>query len=154
MRNKYALEPGVRALLVDMGLNPTAVLRRAGLRPDLLSGGTVWLSQDQWFSLWHALEDEADHPHLPLMIGEHLSPEIFSPAIFAAMMSPDLNTAAQRVATYKKLIGPLHMAVDVGGDATTISFDWPVGSVPPETMVITELLSWVCLLYTSDAADE
>jgi len=143
LRDRYALEPGIRALLVDLGVRPTAVLRRAALRPDLLAGGPVWLAQDDFFALWNALEVEANHPNLPLLIREKLSPETFSPALFAAMMSPDLNTAARRVATYKKLIGPLHMQVDVALDSTTISFEWPVGSVPPTTLVITELLSWV-----------
>ncbi|MEM7338620.1 MAG: AraC family transcriptional regulator ligand-binding domain-containing protein [Actinomycetota bacterium] len=145
MGNRYALEPGVRALLIDLGVSPTAVLRRAGLRPDLLAGGPVWLSQDEFFGLWRALEAEADHPNLPLLIEEKLSPEVFAPALFAAMMSPDLNTAARRVAVYKKLIGPLHMRVDAGPAGTTIGFEWPVGAHPPTTMVMTELLSWVAM---------
>ena len=111
--------------------------------PTYLPAGPSGLPRKKFFSLWTALEVEANHPNLPLFIPEKLSPETFAPALFAAMMSADLNTAARRVATYKKLIGPLHMLVDVAPDSTTISFEWPLGSAPPTTMVITELLSWV-----------
>ncbi|MEM7274171.1 MAG: AraC family transcriptional regulator ligand-binding domain-containing protein [Actinomycetota bacterium] len=143
MGNRYALEPSTRALLADMGLSPTAVMRRAGLRSDLLSGGPVWLSQDEFFSLWRALEIEANHPNLPLLIGQTVSPEVFAPPLFAAMMSPDLNTAAKRIAVYKRLIGPLRVEVDIATDQTTISFEWPEGADPPMSLVLTELLFWV-----------
>lgn len=145
MSDKYALEPGVRAALTDLGLNPTAVMLRAGLRPDLLAGGPVWLSQDDFFSLWRSLEVEVGHPNLPLLIAETLSPELFAPPVFAALMSTDLNTAAQRIAVYKKLVGPLCVTVDVDTERTTICLAWPGGSEPPSTLVLTELLFWVAL---------
>lgn len=140
MHNKYALEPSARALLTDIGISPAAVLRRAGLRSNLLSGGPVWLSQEEFFSLWRALEVEADEPNLPLLIAQAISPEVFAPPVFAAMMSPNLNIAAQRLALYKKLIGPVLMEADVAPERTSISFSWPAGDEPPSTLAITELL--------------
>lgn len=130
-------------MLTDIGLSPMAVLRRAGLRPDLLASGPVWLTQDEFFSLWGSIEIEANHPHLPILIVETLSPDLFAPSLFAAVVSPDLNTAARRVAQYKRLIGPLHMGIDIGAQETTLSFEWPVGAQPPDSMVLTELLFWV-----------
>lgn len=145
MSDKYALEPGIRAALTDLGLNPSTVMLRAGLRPDLLAGGPVWLSQDKFFSLWRALEVEIGRPNLPLVIAETLSPEVFAPPVFAALMSPDLNTAAQRIAVYKRLVGPLRATVDIEPEHTTISLTWPAGAEPPSTLVLTELLFWVAL---------
>ena len=75
---KYALEPTVRALLLDMGLRPAAVLRRAGLRADLLSHGHVWLTQDEYFNLWRAVETEAGDPDFVLTMTEAFSPELFA----------------------------------------------------------------------------
>ncbi|MBT8494928.1 MAG: AraC family transcriptional regulator [Deltaproteobacteria bacterium] len=153
MGNRYALEPGVRAMLTDIGLSPTAVFRRAGLRLDLLSDGPVWLAQDEFFSLWRAIEVEANHPNLPILILEMFSPDLFSPSLFAAVASPDLNTAAHRVAQYKRLVGPLHMDIDIGAHQTTLSFEWPAGSHPPDSMVLTELLFWVGLARLGTRAD-
>lgn len=141
--NKYALDPGVRAMLVDMGMSPANVLRSAGLRADLLAGGSVWLSQSEFFSLWRAIESESGDPNLPLLIEHAFAPGAFAPTIFAAMMSPDLNTAASRLATYKKLIGPMRLDVDIAGATTTISYTWPSDAEPPATLVLSELLFWV-----------
>ena len=104
---KYSLDPSLRAVLVDLGVRPANVLRRAGLRSDLLSKGPVWLEQTEFFALWEAIETETGDPNLPLRIEDIFAPEVFAPPIFAALMSKDLNTAAARVATYKKLIGPM-----------------------------------------------
>lgn len=145
---KYALDPGVRAMLVDMGMSPANVLRRAGLRADLLAGGPVWLNQTQFFSLWRAIEAESGDPNLPLLIEHAFAPGAFAPTIFAAMMSPDLNTAASRIATYKKLIGPMRLNVDIAADSTTISYKWPVGAEPPATLILSELLFWVEMART------
>lgn len=145
MSDRYALEPGVRAALTDLGLNPTAVMLRAGLRPDLLTGGPVWLSADEFHALWCSLEAEVDHPNLPLLIAETLSPEAFAPPLFAALMSSDLNTAAQRVAVYKRLVGPVRVTVEVAAEETTIDLAWPADAEPPTTLVLTELLFWVAL---------
>ncbi len=148
MSSKYALEPSVRAVLIDMGLRPANVLRRAGLRADLLAGGPVWLQQDEFFSLWEAIEVESADPNLPLLIEQAFTPEAFAPTIFAAMMSPDLNTAARRIATYKKLIGPLRLAVDVAEAHTTIRYEWPTDATPPASLILAELLFWVEMART------
>ncbi len=145
---KYALDPGIRAVLTDLGLRPASVLRRAGLRADILAGGPVWLSQDEFFSLWRAIETEAGDPNLPLRIEDAFAPEVFAAPIFAALMSPDLNTAALRIATYKKLVGPMRLLVDVGADATSIAYDWPVDADPPDSLVLSELMFWVQMVRT------
>ena len=144
----YALDPASRAILVDLGVDPNNVLRRAGLPADLFARGSVRLSQTDFFAFWHAIEDEADDPNLPLRLVEVFSPEVFEPAIFAALASPNLNVAAQRVATYKKLIGPMTLDVDTAADATTLSFHWPSDTFPPATMILGELLFWVALVRT------
>jgi len=145
---KYALEPGLRAVLLDMGLSPANVLRRAGLPADLLARGPVWLSQDEFFSLWASIEQESNAPNLPLLMEQAFSPEAFSPAVFAAVMSPNLNLAASRISTYKKLVGPMRLNVDIDDEQTTISYDWPLGVDPPQTLVLSELLFWVEMVRT------
>lgn len=146
--NRYAIDPGMRALLVDVGLSPARVLRRAGLRADLLAGGAVWLSQDDFFELWRAIESESGNPNLPLLVEHAFSPGAFAPAVFAALASTDLNLAASRVATYKKLIGPVRVDVSIGQDRTEISSIWPNGAKPPASLLLSELLFWVELART------
>ena len=148
MANKYALDPGVRVMLIDMGMRPGSILRRAGLRADLLAGGPVWLTQDEFFSMWRAMEAESDEPNLPLLIEHAFAPGAFTPMIFAVTVSPDLTTAAGRIADYKKLTGDSRIQVDTADGETTISYEWPAGAEPPATMVLTDLLFWVAAART------
>ena len=142
----YALDPASRALLLDLGVAPANVLRRAGLPADLFVRGPVRLPERDFFAFWQAVEDEADDPNLPVHIAEVISADMFEPALFAALVSPDLNTAANRVAAYKKLIGPMALQVDAKPDGTTLSFHWPSGVTPPPALILTELLFWVALI--------
>lgn len=141
--NRYALDPAMRALLADIGVSPAVVLRRAGLPLDLLNRANVWLEQHELFDLWHSIEVEVSEPNLPLAIGRAFSPEMFAAPVFAALTSPDLNTAASRLAVFKRLIGPVRLVVDIGGAQTRITYKWPQGAEPPASLVLTELLFWV-----------
>ena len=104
--NVYTVNPGWRILLMDAGLNPTNVLRRAGLPDDLFGREKETLSTEKYFGLWQAIEAEADDPTVSLRIGSNVSMEAFDPPIFAAMCSPDLNTALERLARHKRLLAP------------------------------------------------
>ncbi|OII67950.1 AraC family transcriptional regulator [Streptomyces sp. CC77] len=148
----FAVEPAVQALLVDLGVTPAHVLRRAGLPQDLFSRAPVRLSADRYFALWRALEEETGDPELPLAIGRALSPAVFDPPLFAALCSPDLRTAAHRVAAYKKLIGPISLRVDETADRVRLVYRWPAALEPPPLLVVTELVFWVVLARTATRA--
>ena len=70
-----------------------------------------------------------------------MSVEAFDPALFACLCSPDLNTALQRLAHYKRLIGPLHMAVDIRADRTQVSLRCYGSTAPiPRSLGVSELV--------------
>lgn len=142
---RFTVDPSIKALLTDLGVSPTRVLRRARLPTDLFGRGPVDLSSDEYFRLWEALDDEGDDPNLAVAIGRSISVEMFNPPIFAALCSPDLETAARRIATYKPLIGPMQVAVDRDDEGLTIGFRWPVGMTPPPLLAAAELVFWVAL---------
>ncbi len=144
---EYAVNPGWGVLAKDLGLSPSAVLRRAGLPQDLYVRGPEWLSTDQYFALWSALEEEfGDRDALPIRIGESLSAEAFDPPIFAALCSRDLNGAAERIARFKRLIGPMRVEIEVAEHETTITYRWPAHVAPPVGLAATELVFWVALV--------
>jgi AraC-like DNA-binding protein len=142
----YAVSPGWKVLLHDAGLSPADVLRRAALPGDLFGRDKAALTTAEYFRLWHGIETEADDPNLPLRIGAAISVEAFDPPIFAALCSPDLDTALGRIAHYKKLIAAMALHVDVGDDATTLELEWLDKTVaPPAVLVLTELVFFVQL---------
>jgi len=142
---RFTLDPGIRALLEDLGIPAGRLLRRAQLPAGLFRGGPVAVTPAEYFRLWDALDAEADDPNLAVAIGQAISVEMFSPPLFAALCSPNLEVAARRIATYKPLIGP--MRVDITQDRTglTVTYRWPAGMTPPQLLATTELAFWVAL---------
>jgi hypothetical protein len=69
-----------------------------------------------------------------------ISVEVFDPPIFAALCSPNLIVAAERIAQYKQLIGPLRLNVTQGPAGTTLTLAWPVLHDPPQVLAISELV--------------
>ncbi len=88
---------------------------------------------------------EAGDRNLPLAFAEALSVEAFDPALFAAICCPDLKSAAERIAKYKPLIGPLVLDVEDQEHSVTITMSWPTTLSPPPALGHVELLFWVAL---------
>jgi AraC-like DNA-binding protein len=144
--NVFTVNPGWRIVLLDAGLNPTNVLRRAGLPDDLFGREKETLSSEKYFDLWRAIEAEADDPTVSLRLGSSVTMESFDPPIFAAMCSPDLNTALQRLARHKRLCAPMVMHVEVRQTETTLELEWLDESLePPTSLIAAELVFFVQL---------
>lgn len=142
---RFTLDPSIKALLNDLGVRPARVLRRAQLPTDLFGRGPAALTPGEYFRFWEALDVESGDRDLAVAIGKSISVEMFNPPIFAALCSPDLATAAQRIATYKPLIGPMRLEVEHSGDGLTIEYRWPAGMTPPPLLATAELVFWAAL---------
>ena len=144
----FPVEAGWRTLLKDLGVKPADVMRRAGLPEDLLTRPQVGLTTAEYFSFWRSLEAAVGDPLFPLRLVEAITPEIFSPPIFAALCSPNLRLATQRLSRYKRLVAP--MALDVSVDKRgwlSLSPRWLDARVaPPLSVVASELAFFVRLV--------
>lgn len=131
----YAVWPGWRVLMQDAGLEAPPVLHRARLPADLFNRTQVRLETDEFFRLWESLEAEAAlvDPDLPapLQIARVMSSDWFDPELFAALCSPDMACALDRIATYVRLIAPMVVQVDRTPAHTTVTLDFPDRSRPP-----------------------
>ena len=142
----YAVNPGWRLLLRDMGINPANVLRRAELPADLFARDGALLECDEYFKFFRSIEEVANEPAIALRLGAAISVEAFDPPIFAALCSPNLNISLQRIARYKPLIGPMVMHVDVGKTKTAMTIEWPTVKTPaPAVLAHAELAFFVQL---------
>ena len=132
---------GWKLLILDLGLSPSDVLGLARLPADLFARQGATLSPAQYFGLWRGLELAAAGEELALKLGEVMSVESFDPALFACLCSPDLNTALQRLAQYKRLIGPLNMVVDICSDRTLVTLSCYGHTEPiPRSLGVSELV--------------
>ncbi|KKC34026.1 AraC family transcriptional regulator [Devosia psychrophila] len=145
--HSYALDTTWRTLLKDLGIVPANVLRRAGLSDDLFQQPSARLPPEDYYRLWDSLEAEVADPLLPIRLCEAFRSESFSPPLFAALCSPNLLVAAQRIAHYKTLIGPIRLDVTQVADTVTIELTWldrPL--LPPTSLVLMELLFCVSVV--------
>jgi len=96
------------------------------------------LTPDEYFRFWSALQAEGGDRDLALDVGQAISVETFSPPIMAALCSPTLTVAAQRIATYKPLVGPLHLDVTDTEAGLCIAYQWPPDRRPPTLLATSE----------------
>lgn len=71
--------------------------------------------------------------HHKITIADKLSPEVFDPPIFAAMYSPNLQVAAERIAIHKRLLGPMRLRVELDADGLDLELGWPAGDPSPQS---------------------
>ena len=143
---RYALDPGFKTMLTSVGARHEHVLRVAGLAEDLLNRSDARVSADQFFSFLQAIEAVVDDPLLALRLAEGINADSFSPPGFAALCSPDMTTAARRLAKFKPLIAPVALVVESTDAGLQIAYDWydtPPG--PPTSFVGAEALFLVKL---------
>jgi AraC-like DNA-binding protein len=142
---RFTVDPGTRALLHDLGISVARVLRQAQLPAGVFAHGPVTLTVEEYYRFWEAVDAEAADPDLPARIGRTLSVEAFNPPLFAALCSANLRTAAERIAVFKPLIGPVALNVSAGQRDLTIAYHWPEQLVPPRLLVAAELAFWIAL---------
>jgi AraC-like DNA-binding protein len=142
----YALDTTWRTLFKDLGVVPSHVLRRAGLADDLLQQPSVRLAPKDYYLLWESIEAETGDPLFPIRLCQVIRSESFSPPLFAALSSPNLLVAAQRIAKYKALIAPMRLGVTEARDFVTMELTWLDAPLsPPASLVMMELLFCVLL---------
>lgn len=142
---RYVLDIGWSGFIKDMDIPIQDVLRHAQLPLDLLARKAPTVTADEYFRLWeglaHVLRDE---PTFPLRMAETLSPDNFSPALFASLCSANMTVALKRIAQYKPIVGPVRLLVEQHDQRTTAIFQsvQPNGTLPP-SIIAFELAFWV-----------
>ena len=143
----FPVDPGWRPLLKDLGIRSDTLLRRAGLPEELFTRPNNGLTTAEYFRFWEALQAEAGDPLLPLRLVEVIGAESFIPPIFAALCSANLLQAGQRLSTYKKLIAPMSLNVNVGSDgALTLSPHWLEAQAQVPFVVVASELAFLLRL--------
>ncbi|NBX20808.1 MAG: AraC family transcriptional regulator [Betaproteobacteria bacterium] len=117
--SKFAIQRGWKLLLADMALPVGEVLAWAGLPGDMFSRQDASLSPADFFKLWNGMEQVAGGDDLPLRFGRAISVEAFDPPIFASLCAPNMNVALQRLSSFKRLIGPMILEVQVTSNGTS-----------------------------------
>lgn len=152
MSRGLSIGPATAVIISGLGIDPAAVLRRAGLPSDLFARGTT-VTAERYFDLWAALEAEFARPDLAVHVASTLTVEAFDPPLFAGLCSANLRQAAERIAVYKRLIGPMELVVDETHDGLRLEIRWIATPPPPDTLIEAELLFWVAFARAGTRAN-
>ncbi|MEM6646430.1 MAG: AraC family transcriptional regulator ligand-binding domain-containing protein [Bacteroidota bacterium] len=138
----YRLPPATRIVMREVGLSSANVLRRANLPADLFSRETPSVSAEGYVRLWQATGEEAGDRPVGLEIGRLAAQEMLSAPIIAALASPDLATAAERLSQFKALIGPLTLSTERTSEGLTLRFA-AKGFALPSVLALVDVSYWV-----------
>lgn len=120
----YAIGEGWRGILAEVGVDYGDVLRRAGLPDDLLNRDNVRLSSESFLRFFEALDASVGDPTFWVRLTEAMNPEFFTPPVFAALCSPNLAVAAERLARFKPLLGPISLDVRDAAEGLKLVYRW------------------------------
>jgi Arabinose-binding domain of AraC transcription regulator, N-term len=134
--HSYALDTTWRTVLKDLGVVPANVLRRAALPDDLLQQPSVRLAPEDYYRLWDSVEVETGDPLFPIRLYQAIRSESFSPPLFAALCSPNLLVAAQRIARYKTLVAPMRLNIAEARNVVTVELIWLDAPLSPPVSLV------------------
>ena len=123
--------------LEELGVSVPAVLRRAGLAPNLFDQTRVLVKTDELFALWRAVGDASNDPLIALKLGTETRTERFHPSGIAALSTPNFGAAISHMARYKQLTCPEEMRQETSNGEWSIQFRWLL-AVDSEPQVLTE----------------
>lgn len=134
------LSSGVLARLEALGASPDRALSVARAR----AGGEI--STEAFFTFWDVL-GASSPPEVGLRLAQETRTQDYDLPSLAALCSPDVQTALEKLGRYKRLCGPKDLAVETRGDEIVVHTVWEhaTGPVPPR-LVDGSLASLLVLL--------
>lgn len=132
--------PGWRLVLEDLEVDAVAVLRRVGLPIIVFDGEGSRIPLDDFYALYDAVEAECSDPAMPLRAGKAVSVELFEPALFAAICSSNMNTAAERLGQFKRLVGAFSLEVDIRAEETEVRYRCKHRPDLPRALALSEVV--------------
>ncbi len=122
--HKYAIGDGWKAILAEVGVDCADVLRQAQLPDDLLNRDDVRLNGDAFLRFFAALDANVDDQAFWVRFTEATRPEFFTPPVFASLCSQNLAQAAERLARFKPLLGPIVLDVRDAPTGLELRYHW------------------------------
>ena len=129
--------------MAELGLSPSAVLRRAGLPPSFLDQPRVLLKTEELFALWRAIGEVSDNPAIGLLLGTETKTERFHPVSLAALSTESFGQAVKQMARYKQLTSPEEIRQQMNEEEWSIHFHWLLADQVEPMALIECAFAWV-----------
>jgi len=129
--------------MAELGLSPSAVLRRAGLPQSFLDQPRVLLKTEELFALWRAIGEVSDNPAIGLLLGTETKTERFHPVSLAALSTESFGQAVKQMARYKQLTCPEEIRQQMNEEEWSIHFHWLLADQVEPMALIECAFAWV-----------
>lgn len=137
--NRFILDGRYGDLLKYYGISVEEVLRKAQLPGDVFAHKTPTMKEEEYFRFMDAVGERVTDPEMPIKIACMNKIENFSPPIFASYCSKNGKVCIDRLARYKRLIGPMIFLIDETDDTLTVELTTESGKHElPQFLVETE----------------
>jgi len=110
--------------LKSIGVDPSELLRRAGLPLTLFSTGQIQVTTEQLFALWQGIGELSADPAIGLKLADQVPVAQHHPASIAAHHARNLRDGLQRMARYKLLCCSEEMRMTEKGNECVLEFNW------------------------------
>lgn len=145
--NRFLLDGRYGDLLKYFGIPMDEVLRKARLPGDVFAHRTPTMTEEEYFRFMDAVGERVTDPEMPIRIATTNKIENFSPPIFASYCSKNGKVCIERLARYKRLIGPMVFRVEETADALRVELTTEDGKNElPQFLAETELAFLVGLI--------
>lgn len=146
MSKHFRLAARLPGKLQELGVDPSAVVRAAGLPPDILEQPRILLTTEQLFALWRAVGELSADPAIGLQLGTETKAEHFDPIALTALSSRTFGEAMRQTSRYKQLACPEEILHHIEGDEWSLQFRWLLAN-DDEPEVLSDLcFAWVLTL--------
>ncbi len=132
--------------LAALGVDVTQVLRRANVARSRFEGSRAYVATDEFFAFWRAVEEIGAARDLGLRIGSEAPAHQQHVASMAALHSPNLGEALQRLARYKRLVCPEQVTIDVVRGEARLRFEWLLADEGPPALLIDGVFASVAMI--------
>ena len=129
--------------LEELGVRASAVLRRAGLSPEVTAQPRVLLTTEQLFALWRAVGEVSNNPAIGLLLGTETRTERFTPVTLAALSTGNFGAAIGQMARYKQLTCPEEILQEKDDEEWRIQFRWLLADEVEPPVLIDVCFAWV-----------
>ena len=137
------------AFLAALGVDWSAVVKRAGVPPPLLRDGKHWVSTRDYFALWNAVQALGVPPDFGVRAGTFRRPEgQYDVASIAALHSRTFADAIEAIARFKRITCPGRWLLETRGAEAALEFRWLLAHGEPVPDFLTDgAFSYVADLY-------
>jgi AraC-like DNA-binding protein len=143
MNKHFRVSGGLFSKLEELGVPPSAVLRRAGLPLAYADQPRVLVSTEEFFAFWRAIGEVSTNPAIGLLLGTETKTERFQAMGLAALSTENFGAAVNQMARYKRLTCPEEILQQVEDEEWGLQFRWLLAEKSEPHVLIECCFAWV-----------